>query len=81
MPLVDDAFPFACRRHIQSKHCQVKPFKCDVCDVAFSQHSDMVSHKNQVHEGRRPHACPHCKSKFKRKKHLLDHLASNHNSY
>ncbi|KAI0347199.1 hypothetical protein BDW22DRAFT_1351567 [Trametopsis cervina] len=45
------------KRHIESKHLQIKPITCEVCGKGFAQRTNWATHMN-THTGAAPHKCP-----------------------
>ncbi|KAI0701809.1 hypothetical protein BC835DRAFT_1411293 [Cytidiella melzeri] len=45
------------KRHIESKHLQIKPITCEICGKGFSQRTNYATHMN-THTGAAPHKCP-----------------------
>ncbi|OBZ70376.1 Zinc finger protein SNAI2 [Grifola frondosa] len=54
------------KRHIESKHLQLRPCICDICGKGFAQKSNLETHRN-THTGEAPHKCPYpgCNEHFK----------------
>ncbi|KAI0921752.1 hypothetical protein AcW2_006633 [Taiwanofungus camphoratus] len=54
------------KRHIESKHLQLRPCVCHICGKGFSQKSNLETHLN-THTGDAPHKCPYpnCGEYFK----------------
>ena len=72
--------PLGCRGHlgsVKSVHGGKKPFKCDVCDTAFSAKQDVDRHIKSVHEGRK-FKCNECGKAFSRKEILNGHIEKIH---
>nr|VWO95187.1 Uncharacterized protein [Ganoderma boninense] len=69
------------KRHIESKHLQLRPCKCQYCGKGFSQKSNLDTHLN-THTGDAPHKCHYCDEQFKdparRHRHMI--LAHEHKS-
>ena len=49
--------PGTLKKHINSVHEGLKNHKCNLCDKAFSQPSDLKFH---IHEGQKNHKCDLC---------------------
>ncbi|KAH9900002.1 hypothetical protein C8Q73DRAFT_681644 [Cubamyces lactineus] len=62
------------KRHIESKHLQIRQCVCKICEKAFSQKSNLQTHLN-THTGERPHKCHYCEERFqdpaRRHRHML----------
>ncbi|KAI0327770.1 hypothetical protein GY45DRAFT_1372909 [Cubamyces sp. BRFM 1775] len=62
------------KRHIESKHLQIRQCVCKICKKAFSQKSNLQTHLN-THTGERPHKCHYCEERFqdpaRRHRHML----------
>ncbi|RPD67307.1 hypothetical protein L226DRAFT_529659 [Lentinus tigrinus ALCF2SS1-7] len=52
------------KRHIESKHLQLRPCVCPVCGKGFAQKSNLDTHLN-THTGHMPHQCIYCDERFK----------------
>ncbi|TBU64028.1 hypothetical protein BD310DRAFT_915207 [Dichomitus squalens] len=52
------------KRHIESKHLQLRPCKCKFCGKGFSQKSNLDTHLN-THTNNAPHKCHYCDEHFK----------------
>lgn len=55
-----------------------KPHKCVVCQKAFSQSSNLITHMRK-HSGYKPFSCGLCEKSFQRKVDLRRHRESQHN--
>ncbi|XP_052562380.1 zinc finger protein 37A-like [Culex pipiens pallens] len=52
--------------------------KCEVCGATFMAKNDLRRHM-RIHNGERPHGCPHCYQRFSRMSHLKDHIKKHDN--
>ncbi|RDX55478.1 hypothetical protein OH76DRAFT_1396871 [Lentinus brumalis] len=52
------------KRHIESKHLQLRPCVCKHCGKGFAQKSNLDTHLN-THTGDAPHKCIYCDEYFK----------------
>jgi len=53
-------------------HTGEKPFKCDICNIAFSQYSSLSTHK-RTHIGEKPFKCDICNKAFSQSTYLSRH--------
>ncbi|CCD23260.1 Rph1p NDAI_0B02250 [Naumovozyma dairenensis CBS 421] len=51
-----------------------KIYVCLECKRQFTSGHHLTRHKKSVHSGEKPHSCPKCGKKFKRRDHVLQHL-------
>jgi len=58
-------------------HEGLKPFKCSICDVSFTQIGSMNKHIKCVHEGQKFN-CSICNASFTRGGNLKKHIARVH---
>lgn len=68
------------KRHIESKHLQIKPITCEICGKGFSQRTNYSTHMN-THTGDTPHKCPYpnCNATFGDPARRHRHMKSVHN--
>nr|XP_018902151.1 PREDICTED: uncharacterized protein LOC109033817 isoform X5 [Bemisia tabaci] len=59
-------------------HSDLRPFKCDLCPIAFKLKCDLRKHKRGFHFKERPYKCDECPSAFTKISNLNDHKASVH---
>ncbi|KAI0368142.1 hypothetical protein BV20DRAFT_969743 [Pilatotrama ljubarskyi] len=65
------------KRHIESKHLQLRPCVCPVCGKGFAQKSNLDTHLN-THTGDEPHKCHYCQLRFKDPARRHRHMISAH---
>ena len=63
--------------HEKLAHSDVKPFQCDVCEMAFKMKSHLNRHV-RVHTGTKPYSCRHCSEDFRTTDQLKEHLLRSH---
>ena len=66
------------RKHIESVHEGIKPFKCKFCDYESGQKSSLKEHIKSVHEGIKPFKCKLCDYESGQKSSLKEHIESVH---
>ena len=54
------------------------PTKCAICKKKFTRRSDMQSHVDVVHEGKKPYQCPRCGMKFGQNSAVHKHFRKKH---
>ena len=60
------------RRHMKIKHSDVRPFKCDQCDLSFKMNFMLRKHK-VTHTGERNYPCTVCGKAFVTSSNLCTH--------
>lgn len=60
-------------RHISAVHRKEKPHKCSVCQTAFAQKSNLISHM-RTHTGEKPFVCVCCGKDFRSRTLLNKHI-------
>ncbi|KAI0080897.1 hypothetical protein K474DRAFT_1672402 [Panus rudis PR-1116 ss-1] len=65
------------KRHIESKHMQIRPLVCEICGKGFSQKTNYMTHLN-VHTGAVPHKCLYCDEAFGDPARRHRHMKSRH---
>ena len=68
------------KRHLESVHEGIKPFKCNICGKGSASNGEMKKHVETVHEGKKPFKCTTCNSCYTRKTTLNKHIKSVHES-
>ena len=58
--------------HIESVHERNVPFKCNLCDPAFSHKASLKVHIESVHEKNKLSKCNLCDATFSHKGHLIE---------
>ncbi|KIP07037.1 hypothetical protein PHLGIDRAFT_434277 [Phlebiopsis gigantea 11061_1 CR5-6] len=68
------------KRHIESKHLQIKPITCEICGKGFAQRTNYSTHMN-THTGDTPHKCPYpnCEATFGDPARRHRHMKTVHN--
>merc|ERR1719365_430678 len=66
--------------HVATVHDKLKPWKCEVCPLAFGTKSCLKLHVERVHMGLKPKACDHCTAAFNSATELRNHVAKAHTS-
>ena len=66
------------KKHIDSKHLNLKPFKCAECSYSFSEKGGLTKHTNRVHLNLKPFECTECQSSFSQKSDLTRHTNGVH---
>lgn len=74
---VSYAYPNILRKHKKSKHEQVRPNVCHICDKRFTMKAQLNAHLF-THTGERPYACDQCDKAFNRPSTLKTHKQSVH---
>lgn len=72
------------RRHVDSTHLKLRPFKCDQCDASFALMGNLKKHVGYVHQKvkRVDHkvACPVCGKMYSSNYCLTIHMSSMHST-
>lgn len=57
-----------------TRHFNIKPFKCDICNVSFGRKNTLKTHY-MVHTGEKPYKCkfPTCYKSFAEKGNMNTH--------
>ena len=63
---------------LHSQH-ELKPFKCDLCELSFREKYNLKKHIDGVHENQETFSCDKCDKIFNRQKSLLRHKDIRHN--
>ncbi len=61
--------------HMRSVHLKIKPYKCTVCSLAFSQRTVLRNHLG-THDKEKRYPCALCQAAFVQKVDLLRHIDS-----
>lgn len=71
------------KKHINSSfHKNIRPYKCEICEVPFTQNTHLESHMVCAHYETRPFHCTRegCTESFNRQDHLANHVYSEHSA-
>ncbi len=68
---------FHLKRHSLTRHSNIKPFKCNQCDMQFARKDKLKQHEAK-HINHPLYQCTQCSKGFYRKEHLKDHIISKH---
>ena len=63
---------------MKQNHGDSKPYKCDICNVGFTQQADVQRHSDRIHKKSRPFQCNSCDEKFARNYELTQHQKNAH---
>ena len=66
------------KKHIQTVHEKLRPFKCEHCQRSFGDKGDLTRHVKIVHDEVRPFSCELCKKTFGTKRQLKPHIGTVH---
>jgi uncharacterized Zn-finger protein len=56
-------------------HSGEKPYKCHVCEYAFTQSGSLTAHL-RLHSGKKPYKCHVCDEAFAQSSHLTSHTCA-----
>lgn len=69
------------KRHFQTHHEILLPYKCPQCEEKFRRKLQLKKHEIQKHTGKYPHVCPQCSKGFLNmftfSRHLTSHKSEN----
>lgn len=65
--------------HIRHRHSGERPFKCDLCDMAFASQSSFMVHR-RIHTGEKPYACRLCPATFRDCGAMRNHFLTTHST-
>jgi hypothetical protein len=68
---------FHLKRHRLTRHSNIRPFKCNHCEMTFARKDKLKQHEAK-HVNHPLYTCQECKKGFYRKEHLKDHEISKH---
>ena len=60
------------KRHIETYHHNIRPFKCEICDSGFGTKQNLQEHM-YIHTGEKPHQWAVCGKSFRQASQLLVH--------
>jgi len=63
---------------IRSKMKFFKKFQCEVCQVKFSRHEELMNHQEITHYKDSPYDCNVCNENFHSMSEMRDHLRKKH---
>ena len=66
------------KRHVDSVHLKLKPFKCQHCVLEFAQRWLLNRHHKRVHLKLKPWPCPGCGMSFAEKSDMKPHISKHH---
>ena len=66
------------KKHIETVHEGIKPFKCKTCDYETAHKPHLKKHVESVHEGFKPFKCTICEYRAGHKSALKTHTKSVH---
>ena len=70
--------PYLLKKHVESVHEGIRPFKCESCDAKFSYERDKKNHISSVHKGEKPFNCGFCDKNFATINGLKGHISTTH---